>query len=77
MTNTTSARLAGALRHIAAAGLIARHIEVDTPDGTPMRLTLIDAGRGYAPNLKRGTEPNQAEQIGEGADSAESQTKRA
>jgi hypothetical protein len=72
MTNTPSAQLAGALSRIAAAGLTARQIDVETPDGTPMTLTFIDAGRPRAPSLKCGVEADQGEPIGERADRAKS-----
>jgi hypothetical protein len=55
MTNTPSARLAGALSRITAAGLTARQVEIETPDGAPMKLTLIDAGRLTAPGRWRGS----------------------
>jgi hypothetical protein len=71
----TNPRLAGVLSHIAAAGHTTRQILIDTPDGAPMTLTMIDAGRARAPGRKRasrrGIEPDQSEQIAEGMDSAE------
>jgi hypothetical protein len=79
MTDITTARLAGVLSHIAAAGHITRQVLIDTPDGAPMTLTVIDAGRARAPGRKRtsrrGIEPDQSEQVAEGADRPESPTK--
>jgi hypothetical protein len=79
MTDTPNTRLAGVLSLIAAAGHITRQVQIETPDGAPMTLTMIDAGRARSPGGKRvsrrGIEPDQSEQIAEGADSAESPTK--
>ena len=75
MTSTTKARLAGVLSHIATAGHTTRKVEIETPDGAPMTLTVIDAGRRRVPGRKRtarrGIEPDQDEQNGEGRHSAE------
>ena len=66
MTSTTNPRLAGALSRITAAGLSTRHITIETPDGPPMTLTIIVAGRRRASGRKRaekcGTEPEHDEQ---------------
>jgi hypothetical protein len=45
MTDTTNTRLAGVLSRIAAAGHTTRQVEIETPDGASMTLTMIDAGR--------------------------------
>jgi hypothetical protein len=78
MTDTT-ARLAGVLSRIAAAGLTTRQVLIDTPDGAPIALTMIDAGRARSPGRMRasrcGIEPDQSEQVAEGADRAERPTK--
>jgi hypothetical protein len=75
MTSTSSARMAGVLSRIEAAGHTTRQVHVETPDGVPMTLTLIDAGRRRMPGRKRdercGIEPDQGEQIAEGSHSAE------
>ena len=79
MTCTINARLAGVLSCIAAAGHTTRQVKFETPDGASMTLTVIDAGRRRAPCRKRAErraiEPDEGEQIGEGADSAERPTK--
>jgi hypothetical protein len=79
MTNSTSARRAGVLSRIAAAGHTTRQVEVETPDGVPMTLTIIDAGQRRAPGRRRsgrrGIEPDHDEQNAEQAHSAESPKK--
>jgi hypothetical protein len=72
MNDGTNARLAGVLSHIAAAGHTARHVKIETPDGEPMTLTVIDAGRRRAPNPV--TTFDQGEQKTDKADSAERPT---
>jgi hypothetical protein len=79
MTDNPNTRLAGVLSRIAAAGHITRKVQIETPDGAPMTLTMIDAGRARSQGGKRisrrGIEPDQSAQIAEGADSAESPKK--